>query len=156
MQNKSLVPSQRYAVTAVCVICCNCGDASPGVPLRDKTVETLASDENKLLFNQDNYRRLNVTQNKTAKKELWRRLQAIDSTPSPRVAPDGDRSAELSNANKSFADRRVTGDPPYSSPRRRAASTQILESTLASDRLHAESASRSLRAPGRMLQTTAG
>jgi hypothetical protein len=27
--------------------------------------------------------------------------------------------------NKSFADRRVTGDPPCSSPRRRAASTQI-------------------------------
>jgi hypothetical protein len=42
---------------------------------------------------------------------------------------DGDRSAALSNANKSFADRRVTGDPPRSSPRRRAASTQIREST---------------------------
>jgi hypothetical protein len=35
---------------------------------------------------------------------------------------DGDRNAELSNADKSFADRRVTGDPPCSSPRRRAAS----------------------------------
>jgi hypothetical protein len=34
-----------------------------------------------------------------------------------RVA-DGDRNAELSNANKSFADHRVTGDPPCSSPRR--------------------------------------
>jgi hypothetical protein len=33
-------------------------------------------------------------------------------------AADGDRNAELSNANKSFADRRVTGDPPCSSPRR--------------------------------------
>jgi hypothetical protein len=42
---------------------------------------------------------------------------------------DGDRNAELSNANKSFADRRVTGDPPCSSPTRRATSTQILEST---------------------------
>jgi hypothetical protein len=30
---------------------------------------------------------------------------------------DADRNAELSNANKSFADRRVTGDPPCSSPR---------------------------------------
>jgi hypothetical protein len=38
---------------------------------------------------------------------------------------DGDRNAELLNAIKSFADRRVTGDPPCSSPRRRAASTQI-------------------------------
>jgi hypothetical protein len=42
---------------------------------------------------------------------------------------DGDRNAALSNANKSFADHRVTGDPPCSSPRRTAASTQILEST---------------------------
>jgi hypothetical protein len=42
---------------------------------------------------------------------------------------DGDRNAALSNANKSFADHRVTGDPPGSSPRRRAASTPILEST---------------------------
>jgi hypothetical protein len=42
-----------------------------------------------------------------------------------RMLADGDRSAELSNANKSFADHRVTGDPPCSSPRRRAASTQI-------------------------------
>ena len=42
---------------------------------------------------------------------------------------DGDRSAELSNANKSYADRRVTGNPPCSSPRRRATSTQILETT---------------------------
>jgi hypothetical protein len=46
-----------------------------------------------------------------------------------RMAVDGDRNAELSNANKSFADHRVTGDPPCSSPRRRATSTQILEST---------------------------
>jgi hypothetical protein len=38
---------------------------------------------------------------------------------------DGDRNAELSNANKSLADGRVNGDPPRSSPRRRAASTQI-------------------------------
>jgi hypothetical protein len=43
---------------------------------------------------------------------------------------DGDRNTELSNANKSFADHRVTGDPPCSSPRRRATSTQILESTI--------------------------
>jgi hypothetical protein len=41
----------------------------------------------------------------------------------------GDRNAELSNANISFADHCVTGDPPCSSPRRRATSTQILEST---------------------------
>jgi hypothetical protein len=41
-------------------------------------------------------------------------------------AADGDRNAELSNANKSFADHRVTGDPPCSSPRSRATSTQIL------------------------------
>ena len=40
MQNKSFVLSQ----------CCNCG-----VSLRNKTVETLASNENKLLFNQNNY-----------------------------------------------------------------------------------------------------
>jgi hypothetical protein len=46
-----------------------------------------------------------------------------------QAGADGCRNAELSNANKSFADRRVTGDPPCSSPRRRAASTQILEST---------------------------
>jgi hypothetical protein len=44
-------------------------------------------------------------------------------------AGDRDRNAELSNANKSFADRRVTGNPPCSSPRRRDTSTQILEST---------------------------
>jgi hypothetical protein len=31
-------------------------------------------------------------------------------------AADGDRNAELSNANKSFADHRVTGEPPCSSP----------------------------------------
>jgi hypothetical protein len=31
---------------------------------------------------------------------------------------DGDRNEEPSNANKSFADHRVTGDPPRSSPRR--------------------------------------
>jgi hypothetical protein len=37
---------------------------------------------------------------------------------------DGDRNAELSNANESFADHRVTVDPPCSSPRRRAASTR--------------------------------
>jgi hypothetical protein len=42
---------------------------------------------------------------------------------------DGDRNAELSNANASLEDRRVTGGPPCSSPRRRAASTQILQST---------------------------
>jgi hypothetical protein len=42
---------------------------------------------------------------------------------------DGDRNAERSKANKSSADRRVTGDPPCSSPRRSAASTQTLEST---------------------------
>jgi hypothetical protein len=48
---------------------------------------------------------------------------------SPHSPADGDRNAELSNANKSFADRRVTGDPPCSSPKRRATSTQILEST---------------------------
>jgi hypothetical protein len=42
-----------------------------------------------------------------------------------RLPADGDRNAELSNANKSFAARRVTGDPPCSSPRRRATSTQI-------------------------------
>jgi hypothetical protein len=47
----------------------------------------------------------------------------------PWSRADGDGNAELSNANKSFADHRVTGDPPCSSPRRRAASTQILEST---------------------------
>jgi hypothetical protein len=34
---------------AVTVLCCNCG-----VSLRNKTVETLASNENKLLFNQNN------------------------------------------------------------------------------------------------------
>jgi hypothetical protein len=45
------------------------------------------------------------------------------------TASDGDRNAALSNADKSFADHRVTGDPPCSSPRRRATSTQILEST---------------------------
>jgi hypothetical protein len=50
------------------------------------------------------------------------------SAPDTR-APDGDRNAELSNANKSFVDRRVTGDPPCPSPRRRATSTQTLEST---------------------------
>ncbi len=38
---------------------------------------------------------------------------------------DADRSAELSDADKSFAHRRVAGDPPRSSPRRRAASTRI-------------------------------
>ena len=32
------------------MLCCNCG-----VSLRNKTVETLASNENKLLFNQNNY-----------------------------------------------------------------------------------------------------
>jgi hypothetical protein len=42
-------------------------------------------------------------------------------------AADGDGNAELSNANKSFADRRVTGDPLCSGPRRRAASTRIPE-----------------------------
>jgi hypothetical protein len=42
---------------------------------------------------------------------------------------DGDRNAELSNANESSADRRVTGGPPCSSPRRSAASTHVLEST---------------------------
>jgi hypothetical protein len=65
-------------------------------------------------------------------------LRPMDYTSVPRrgaavlrrtAAADGDRNAELSNANKSFADRRVTGDPPCSSPRRRATSTQILEST---------------------------
>jgi hypothetical protein len=35
-------------------------------------------------------------------------------TPGP--AADGDRDAELSHANKSFADHHVTGDPPRSSP----------------------------------------
>jgi hypothetical protein len=29
-----------------------------------------------------------------------------------RLSPDGDRNAGLSNANESFADHRVTGDPP--------------------------------------------
>jgi hypothetical protein len=46
-----------------------------------------------------------------------------------KLAANGDRNAELSNANKSFTYHRVTGDPPCSSPRRRAASTEILEST---------------------------
>jgi hypothetical protein len=64
------------------------------------------------------------------------RVEATAGTPpvAPRQArrgggADGDRNAELSNANKSFADHRVTGDPPCSSPRRRATSTRILEST---------------------------
>jgi hypothetical protein len=39
------------------------------------------------------------------------------------VASDGDRNAEPSNSTKSFADHHVSGDPPCSSPRRRATST---------------------------------
>jgi hypothetical protein len=45
-------------------------------------------------------------------------------------AADGDRNAELSNAKKAFADGRVgrvTGDVSYSSPRRRAASSETLQ-----------------------------
>jgi hypothetical protein len=56
-------------------------------------------------------------------------MRLAGSNPHGRGAADGDRNAGLSNANKSFADHRVTGDPPCSSPRRRAASTQTLEST---------------------------
>jgi hypothetical protein len=40
-------------------------------------------------------------------------------------AADGDRNAELRVTGE--PDHRVTGDPPCSSPRRRATSTQILE-----------------------------
>jgi hypothetical protein len=53
------------------------------------------------------------------------RSRLLDSAKTrTRGRADGDRNAELSNANKSFADHRGTGDPPCSSPRRRAASTQ--------------------------------
>jgi hypothetical protein len=49
------------------------------------------------------------------------------TAPPTRSAVDGDRSAELSHANKSFADRRVTGDPPCSSPRRRRADNNCFD-----------------------------
>jgi hypothetical protein len=64
-------------------------------------------------------------------KRIRTRVAYVGPVPRAQTcqAADGDRNAELSNANKSFADHRVTGDPPSSSPGRRAASTQILEST---------------------------
>jgi hypothetical protein len=49
---------------------------------------------------------------------------AVGGFSGSRGAADGDRNEDLSNANKSFADRRETGDSPRSSPRRRAAATQ--------------------------------
>jgi hypothetical protein len=47
----------------------------------------------------------------------------------PATPAYGDRNPGLSRANKSFADRRVTGGPPCSSPRRGAASALMLETT---------------------------
>ena len=42
---------------------------------------------------------------------------------------DGDRNAELSNANKSFADHRVTGDPPYRACLGRLSEPQLFRET---------------------------
>jgi hypothetical protein len=53
------------------------------------------------------------------------RRSAVRKPRSRSAGSDGDRNAELSNADKSFADRRVTGDPPCASPARRAAPTQV-------------------------------
>ncbi len=64
-----------------------------------------------------------------ARPSRARRMPRGSRAAGDQGATDGDRNAELSNANKSFADHRVTGDPPCSNPRRRATSTQILEST---------------------------
>jgi hypothetical protein len=58
----------------------------------------------------------NGTENlSVASRNPYSVLAGRDAHDSLKTA-DGDRNAELSSANKSFADRRVTGDPSCSSP----------------------------------------
>jgi hypothetical protein len=54
----------------------------------------------------------------TAREPVLSSAPALSTLYTPAVSADGDRNAELSYAKKSFADRRVTGDPlfPRSTP----------------------------------------